>query len=161
MSITYKPIGIVHSPFKKLAGMPIQPAGAVGISGTIEIYQEYEAGLKDLDGFSHLIVLSHLHQSKGYKLQVIPYLDDTPRGVFATRAPRRPNAIGLSVVKLIRITGRKLSIECVDMLDQTPVLDLKPYVPAFDTQGRIRTGWLEKVQNEVSRKQADERFLKE
>jgi tRNA-Thr(GGU) m(6)t(6)A37 methyltransferase TsaA len=161
MSITYKPIGIVHSPFKKLEGMPIQPAGAVGITGTIEIFKEYEAGLKDLDGFSHLIVLFHLHRSKGYKLQVIPYLDDTPRGVFATRAPKRPNAIGLSVVQLIRITGRKLRIECVDMLDQTPVLDLKPYVPAFDTQGRIRTGWLEKVQNKVSRKQADQRFLKE
>jgi len=158
MSIIYKPIGIIRSPFTKPEGMPIQPAGAVGITGTVEVYGDFTAGLKDLAGFSHLIVLYHFHQSKDYKLQVIPFLDDKPRGVFATRAPKRPNAIGLSVVKLIRVTGSVLHIEGVDMLDGTPVLDIKPYVPAFDTAGSIRTGWLAKAQNKVAQKQADQRF---
>ncbi len=158
MMITYEPIGIIHSPFTKLEGMPIQPAGAVGVKGTVEISEDYQAGLKDLDGFSHLVVLYHFHQSKDYKLQVIPFLDDKPRGVFATRAPKRPNAIGLSVVKLVRVAGCILHVEGVDMLDGTPVLDIKPYVPAFDIEGSIRIGWLAEAQKKVGQTQADQRF---
>jgi len=158
MSIIYKPIGIIHSPFTKPEGMPIQPAGAVGVEGIVEIFEDYEAGLKDLDGFSHLILLYHFHQSKNFNLHVIPFMDETPRGVFATRAPKRPNAIGLSVVKLLRMEGRSLHMEGVDMLDRTPVLDIKPFVPDLDMQGAVRTGWLEEARKAVAQKRSDKRF---
>ena len=159
MSITYSPIGIIHSPFTQLEGMPIQPAGAAGVQGTVAIFNEYEAGLKDLDGFSHLILIYHFHQSKSFSLQVTPFLDNKPRGVFATRAPKRPNAIGLSVVNLQHIDGRRLHIEGVDVLDQTPVLDIKPFVPDFDMHGDVRTGWLEKARQAVTEKRSDKRFI--
>ena len=158
MSIKYTPIGIIHSPFTKLESMPIQPAGAVGVQGSVEIFNEYEAGLKDLDGFSHVILIYHFHRSKAFSLQVIPFLDNKPRGLFATRAPKRPNAIGLSVVKLQRVEGRVLHIEGVDILDQTPVLDIKPYVPDFDMHGNVRTGWLENARKTVADKRSDKRF---
>ena len=158
MSIRYNPIGVVHSPFKKLEGMPIQPTGAIGVKGTVTILTDYAQGLKDLAGFSHLILLYHLHKSEGFDLHVVPFMDDTPRGVFATRAPRRPNAIGLSVVKLQRVEGRVLHIEGVDILDQTPILDIKPYVPDFDMHAEVRTGWLAKARKMVSDKRSDKRF---
>ncbi len=135
--ITYQPIGIVHSPHKEIQGTPIQPAGARGIAGEIEIYEKYQEGLKDLDGFSHILLIYHFHLSKGYSLKVKPFLDDKLRGVFATRAPKRPNSIGLSVVKLNSIEKNTLYIEDVDMLDGTPVLDIKPYVSQFDFTDEI------------------------
>jgi len=156
-----KEIGIIHSPYKDLQGMPIQPSGAAGVKGTAEVHPEYQAGLKDLDGFSHLILLYEFHLSQGYKLEVVPFLDNTPRGLFATRAPRRPNPIGLSIVKLDRIENGVLVLQNVDILDGTPLLDIKPYVPDFDHQDNVRTGWLETSNHRVSTRQSDDRFLKD
>ena len=158
MTIVFRSIGMVHSPFKELAGMPIQPAGAVGVVGTAVIYPEFTPGLQDLDGFSHIILLYHLHRVEAASLLVTPFLDTQPRGVFATRAPRRPNPIGLSVVKLVRVEQNILHIENVDILDGTPLLDIKPYVPEFDHQPDIRTGWLAKAQGQVQNKKSDDRF---
>jgi tRNA-Thr(GGU) m(6)t(6)A37 methyltransferase TsaA len=153
-----KPIGIIHSPFRELRGMPIQPAGALGVKGSIEVFEEYRTGLKDLDGFSHVILLYHFHRSRGFDLHVVPFMDSRPRGLFATRAPRRPNPIGLSVVRLERIEGGVLHIRNVDILDGTPLWDIKPYVPEFDTQQKVRTGWLETARKTVSDRRSDDRF---
>lgn len=158
MTITFQPIGIIHSPFTELQGMPIQPAGAAGVTGTIEVFPEFQGGLDDLDGFSHLILLYHLHRSRGFTLHVIPFMDIQPRGVFATRAPRRPNAIGLSVVRLARIERGVVYVENVDILDGTPLLDLKPYIPEFDAPEPVRTGWLEDARKTVADRKADGRF---
>jgi len=138
--------------------MPIQPVGAKGVSGTIEMQPEYEDGLKDLDGFSHIILIYHFHLSKGYSLQVKPFLDDTRRGIFAIRAPRRPNPIGLSVVRLEKIDGTTLYISNVDIVDGTPLLDIKPCVPDFDCLEDVRIGWLEGRANRAASKKSDERF---
>ena len=156
MSIVFEPIGIIRSPFSDLAGMPIQPSQAVGVPGSIELLPELEAGLKDLDGFSHLMLLYHLHKSTDFSLEVVPFLDTVPRGLFATRAPKRPNPIGLSIVRLTAIDGPTLRIEDVDVLDGTPLLDIKPYVPAFDLRPEARSGWLEgRARREV---RSDDRF---
>lgn len=158
MKIEYHPIGIIHSPFTELSGMPIQPAGAAGVERTIEVYPQYSDGLKDLEGFSHIIILYDFHRSKGFDLQEVPFMDSTPRGVFATRAPKRPNPIGLSVIKLRKIQGNILYVENVDILDETPLLDIKPNVPEFDEQSKIQTGWLEKLRKQVSKRKSDQRF---
>ncbi len=158
MRIEYRPIGIVHSPFARTEGMPIQPAGAAGVRGTVEIFEEFRAGLKDLQGFSHVILVYHLHRSKGFTLHVVPFLDSRPRGVFATRAPRRPNPIGISVVRLRRVRGRTMYIEDLDILDGTPLLDVKPYVPDFDEPTQVRTGWLERARRRVASRRSDGRF---
>lgn len=156
--IRYRPIGVIHSPFKQTKGMPIQPAGARGVAGTVEVIPEYGDGLKDLDGFSHIFLLYHFHLSQGYSLMVKPYLDDSLRGVFATRAPRRPNAIGISVVRLVGIEGCTLHIEDLDIADSTPLLDIKPYVPEFDSREVERIGWLAGKAERVAEVGADERF---
>ena len=156
--IELKPIGIIHTPFTTLEGMPIQPAGAAGIGGTVELFDEYHAGLKDLDGFSHIILLYHFHRSHGFKLHVVPFLDTKPRGLFATRAPKRPNPIGISVVQLDKIETGVLYINNVDIVDGTPLLDIKPYVQEFDSPQDIRTGWLDKTKKRVSGKKSDDRF---
>jgi tRNA-Thr(GGU) m(6)t(6)A37 methyltransferase TsaA len=157
--IQYQPIGIIHSPFKDAKGMPIQPIGAKGVSGTVELRAEYEEGLKDIEGFSHIILLYHFHASKGYSLKAKPFMDDTPRGVFAMRAPRRPNPIGISTVRLEKIEGTTLYILDVDILDGTPLLDIKPYVPHFDTvQGEVRIGWLQEKSFKAQGKKSDGRF---
>ena len=138
--------------------MPLQPAGAVGIQGTVEVFEEYQSGLKDIDGFSHIILLYHFHRSRSTKLQVVPFMDTVVRGLFATRAPNRPNPIGLSVVRLDHVAGGVLHIQNVDIIDGTPLIDIKPYVPEFDIQTDIRTGWLEAVRKTVSRRKSDDRF---
>ena len=143
-AIQYKPIGIIHTPFKETAGMPIQPLWARGVKGTVEVYADYADGLVDLDGFSHIILIYHFHLSKNYSLRVKPYLDDRRRGVFATRAPRRPNQIGITVVRLERIDGTTLHVQNIDVVDGTPLLDIKPFVPAFNFADDVRIGWLEK-----------------
>ena len=158
MKIEFTAIGVIHSPFTDPRGMPIQPAGAAGVQGTVEVFEAYRAGLRDLDGFSHLILLYWLHRSRGYELQVVPFLDAHPRGVFATRAPKRPNPIGLSVVRLTGVADGVLHIENVDILDGTPLLDIKPYVPEFDAQIGVRTGWLEEARQNVSVQKSDDRF---
>ncbi len=159
--IVYRSIGIIRTPFKELENMPIQPSGAAGIRGTVELFQEFADGLKDLDGFSHLILLYHFHESRGYKLIVTPFLDSEPRGVFATRAPKRPNPIGLSIVRLVQVRGYTLDIENVDILDGTPLLDIKPYVPEFDHQENCRIGWLEQVRGMAKAKKSDDRFRRD
>ena len=156
--IELKPIGIIHTPFTRPEGMPIQPTGAAGIRGTIEVFDEYHEGLKDLDGFSHIILLYHFHRSQGFNLQVVPFLDSELRGLFATRAPKRPNPIGISVVQLDRIENGVLYIQNVDIMDDTPLLDIKPYVPEFDSPQDIRTGWFEHAKKKVSGKKSDDRF---
>ena len=158
MKIEFHPIGIIHTPFTKLEGMPIQPTGAVGVKGTVEVFEEYHAGLKDLDGFSHIILLYHFHRSQGFNLHVVPFLDSEMRGLFATRAPKRPNTIGLSVVQLDTIINGVLHIRNVDMLDGTPLLDIKPYVPAFDAQLQAQAGWFERAGKAAARKKSDDRF---
>ncbi len=156
--IQYSPIGIIRSPHKNIKGIPIQPTGAKGIKGTVEIKKKFADGLKDLDGFSYIILLYHFHLSKGYSLEVKPFLDDSLRGVFATRAPKRPNAIGMSIVKLQKVEGSTLHIEDVDILDGTPLLDIKPYVPVFDVRRTERIGWLSKKAVRAIKKKADGRF---
>ncbi|MFO7558407.1 MAG: tRNA (N6-threonylcarbamoyladenosine(37)-N6)-methyltransferase TrmO [Desulfobacterales bacterium] len=153
-----KPIGTIHTQFTKPEGMPIQPAGAAGVKGTVEVFDEYRAGLKDLDGFSHIILLYVFHRSKGFRLEVVPFMDTEHRGLFATRAPRRPNPIGLSVVQLDGIENGILQVRNVDMLDGTPLLDIKPYVPEFDGYIRVRTGWLEQARKTVENRKSDDRF---
>jgi tRNA (adenine37-N6)-methyltransferase len=160
MNITYHPIGIIHSPFKDLSGMPIQPAGESSAPGTLEILPEFSPGLKDLQGFSHIILLYHLHKARRTSLTVTPFLDSQPHGVFATRAPHRPNPIGLSVVRLVRIEGHTLYVDNLDVLDGTPLLDIKPYVPEFDQQPDVRLGWLESVKGKVKSTRSDDRFKK-
>ena len=152
------PIGIIHTPFRQLEGMPIQPAGAVGVKGTVEVFEEFRAGLKDLNEFSHIILLYIFHRSQGFELEVVPYMDTQPRGLFATRAPKRPNPIGLSTVQLDRIENGNLHVRNADILNGTPLLDIKPYVPEFDNYAQVRAGWLEHVRKTVDDRKSDDRF---
>ena len=158
MKVEFTPIGIIHSPFMELEDMPIQPTGAAGAKGTVELLEAFHPGLKDLEGFSHIILLYYFHHSHSFNLHVVPFLDSKPRGLFATRAPKRPNPIGLSIVQLNKIEDGLLHIQNVDILDGTPLLDIKPYVPAFDAQVEVRTGWLEKAREAVSSRKSDDRF---
>ncbi|HNR12602.1 MAG TPA: tRNA (N6-threonylcarbamoyladenosine(37)-N6)-methyltransferase TrmO [Thermodesulfobacteriota bacterium] len=158
MKITYNSIGIIHSPFKDSREMPIQSCGASGIQGTVEVLPEYAEGLNDLEGFSHIILMYHFHLVKDMRLTLIPFLDIEPHGVFATRAPTRPNPLGLSVVKLLRREGTILYIENVDIIDGTPLIDIKPYVPEFDNHPAERVGWVEKAKGRVQEKRSDDRF---
>ena len=158
MEITFRSIGIIHSPFQDIKGMPIQPSGARGVRGRVLVYPGYTAGLKDLEGFSHLILLYHFHRVNRAQMVVTPFLDTQPRGVFATRAPKRPNPIGLSVVRLLELEQDTLHIENVDILDGTPLLDIKPCVPEFDHPSVDRIGWLECVKDGVNVKRSDDRF---
>lgn len=158
MKIEYQNIGLIHSPFNNIREMPIQSVGASGIKGIVEVFPAFTEGLKDVEGFSHIILLYHFHQIKESMLLVTPFLDSQPRGVFATRAPKRPNPIGLSVVKLDGIEGNILHVENVDILDGTPLLDIKPYVPEFDNHPADRVGWLEKAKGRVKSQKSDGRF---
>lgn len=160
MNLKFSPIGIIQSPFKELEGMPIQPAGAEDVEGRILLDEAYLEGLSDLGGFSHIILLYWFHRSKGYSLKVKPFLDDEFRGLFATRAPRRPNPIGLSVVRLLKIEQNVLYIRGVDVVDGTPLLDIKPYVPTFDAVEALSTGWLEKNAQKSETIRSDDRFVK-
>jgi len=157
MKIEYQSIGYIKTPFKEKQGMPIQPSGGKGVKGSVEIFPEYAEGLKDLAGFSHIYLIYHLHQSEGYDLQVVPFLDDKERGLFATRAPRRPNPVGISLVRLIRVRDNILEIQDIDILDNTPLLDIKPYTPRFDERKDTRSGWLRNDRN-VENTRSDGRF---
>ena len=140
MEFIMKPIGVIHSPFTDKSQTPIQPTRSQAV-GRVEVFPGFAEGLQDLEGFSHIILLYVFHQSDGYSLQVKPFLDDRLRGLFATRHPCRPNPIGLSIVKLMACRKNFLDIEGVDMLDGTPLLDIKPYVPDFDVLTDVKTGW--------------------
>jgi len=158
-TIAYASIGTIHSPYKELTGMPIQPNGARGVRGSVEIFPAYRDGIRDLEGFSRIILIFAFHKSTGYNLIVKPFLDTIPRGVFSTRAPKRPNAIGISIVRLTGIHGCTLDIEDVDVLDGTPLLDIKPYVPAFDAYPDATSGWLETVVHTAGSVRSDNRFV--
>ena len=158
--IVFHPIGTIQSPFRELAGMPIQPRAAEGVKGKVILDPQLEDGLKGLEGFSHLILVYYFHQAKAPELLVKPFLDEVKHGVFATRAPRRPNGIGISVVKLLKIEGNILEVENLDVLDGTPLLDIKPYVPDFEGADEVRIGWLEKSRGKIKGKISDDRFLK-
>ncbi len=157
--IIIKPIGIIHTPHKEIKNMPIQPMAADEIKGYIELLPEYVKGLKDLEGFSHITLIYHFHKIKGYELQVVPFMDTEKRGIFSCKAPKRPNAIGTSTVKLISIEENILHIEQVDMLDGTPLIDIKPFFPKYDNRENVSIGWLEKSKNiPLQKMRADERF---
>ena len=158
--IKYKPIGVIHSPFKEPKGTPIQPAGAKGVRGIVEVFPEYAKGLRDVDGFSHLILIYHFHLSQGALLEAKPYMDNEAHGVFAMRGPSRPNPIGVSVVRLVRIEEHILHIQDVDIIDGTPLLDIKPYVPEFDIREVEKIGWLDKKVHKLSTSKDDGRFTK-
>ncbi len=142
MDYPMHPIGVIHSPFTDKSQTPIQASRSQAI-GFVEIYTEFAEGLQDLEGFSHIILFYVFHESTGYSLHVKPFLDDKLHGVFATRYPARPNQIGFSVVRLISPIANVLQVEGVDMLDGTPLLDIKPYVPEFDIRTDTRAGWYE------------------
>ncbi len=147
MKFIMKPIGIIHSPFIEKKETPIQSKRSQ-VSGKVEVFPEFSAGLQDLDGFSHIILLYLFHQSEPYNLLVQPFLDDQQHGLFATRYPSRPNPIGLSIVRLLGLRENILEIEGVDVLDGTPLLDIKPYVPDFDVFTDVKTGWFAKRSRE-------------
>jgi len=136
------PIGIVRTPFKCKKDTPVQPFRSKAI-GRIEVFKKYKDGLSDIDGFSHLILIYRFHKSRGHCLKVKPFLDDQLHGLFATRYPRRPNQIGLTVVELLKRETNILFVKGIDVLVGTPLLDIKPYVPDFEPKGKIRIGWLE------------------
>jgi tRNA-Thr(GGU) m(6)t(6)A37 methyltransferase TsaA len=138
--------------------MPLQAVAASEVHGRVEVDERFLAGLKDLDGFSHVHLLTHLHRGTTGGLTVVPFLDDTPRGVFATRSPRHPNPIGLSVVRVLSVDQTGLEISGVDLVDGTPVLDIKPYVPEFDVVAAERTGWFAAAATRVHHTRADARF---
>lgn len=157
-AVQYTPIGIVRSPFTKPEGTPIQSAAAETGTGRVEVFPGFEVGLRDLEGFSHIILLYHCHRAGAAELQVKPFLDDRTHGIFATRAPARPNPIGLSVVRLMGIEATDIRVRDLDVLDGTPVLDIKPYVPKFDVRRAVRTGWLEEQADRLSTTTDDGRF---
>ena len=145
--IIYQPVGIIRTPFKSLEKMPVQPCGTKRAKGIVELDYELMPGLIDIAGFSHLILIYHFHMVKGYKLYVVPYMDDKPHGIFATRAPVRPNPIGMSVVELKKVENNLLYIEGVDMVDGTPLLDIKPFYTKYDNRPNAIAGWLESKKN--------------
>jgi tRNA-Thr(GGU) m(6)t(6)A37 methyltransferase TsaA len=156
-----RPIGIIHSPFTRPKGTPIQSVAGRGVRATVEVYPEYAEGLQDLEGFSHLILLYYCHQAKPYSLTVLPFMDSVPHGVFATRAPSRPNPIGLSVVHLVSREKNILTIEEVDILDRTPLLDIKPYISDADLRQNTRKGWLENKVQRMQTTKDDSRFAED
>ncbi len=153
------PIGIIHSPYTEAKGTPVQAGAAREIHGRIELFEEYSDGLSDLDGFSHIIILYYFHLSSEYSLKVVPFLDNQERGVFATRAPRRPNPIGFAVVEITEIKGNIIYFAGTDMIDGTPLLDIKPYVAEFDHREVTKSGWLEKNINKLPESKDDGRFV--
>ena len=160
--IQYTAIGVVHSPFKEPAGTPIQSTGAAAaaVEAVVEIYPKFSEGLRDIEGFSHLILLCHLHRIKPVGLLVKPFLGNESHGIFATRSPGRPNPIGFSIVRLVQAEGRMLRVLGVDILDQTPVLDIKPYISEFDSRESERIGWFAENLHKLNETKDDGRFAK-
>ena len=157
--IRYQPIGVIHSPFKEPKGTPIQPTAARGIPGTVEVFPEYAEGLEGIGGFSHLILIYHFHLSRKAPLKVKPFMDDKPHGIFTIRGPSRPNPIGISVVHLLKVEGNILYVQDIDIVNGTPLLDIKPYVPQFDIREAAKTGWLEKNVHKLPTSKDDGRFV--
>ncbi len=158
MDIHFKSIGVVHSPYKTVENMPVQTSASKDVEAEIEIFDQYKEGLTDLNGFSHIYVIFFLNMVKEPKLKVIPFLDTVERGIFATRSPARPNSVGLSLVELVSVNGNILRIRGVDMLDGSPVIDIKPYVPDFEKCENVRKGWFEGNTHKAEKILSDERF---
>lgn len=156
MTLSLSPIGIIHTPFREPAGTPIQPVYADGAEGTVEVFAPFIDGLADLEGFDRIWLIYWCDRAATPKMRVVPYRDTRERGLFATRAPARPNPIGLSCVRLLRVEKHVLHVGDLDILDGTPLLDIKPYVPTFDSFPSIRSGWLGERRTE--RTIADDRF---
>ena len=162
MKFEIESIATVESPFCNLVDMPVQPKGAKDTYATLVFKEEYQEGLKDLEGFSHVYLIYYFHKIKAPQLTVVPFNDksNTPRGVFSTRTPKHPNSLGLSVVELVKVEGNRVTIRGVDILDGTPLIDIKPYIENFDkAEGEIRSGWMKSSQEEVSQKRSDDRFV--
>jgi len=162
MNINLKQIATINSPFSDLKNMPVQPCGAKECYATIEFKDEYVEGLADLDGFSHIYLIYYFHKISEPELSVIPFNDktSTPRGVFSTRTPKHPNSIGLSLVELVSVEGNIVTIKGVDIVDKTPLLDIKPYIENFDNIfGEVKSGWMNSSSDEVSNVRSDERFI--
>ena len=159
MAITYEPIGVVRSPYAALDGMPLQTVAALEVEATVALDDRVHGALRDLDGFSHVWLIVHLHRVDGWAPEVVPFLDDDrPRGVLATRSPRHPNPIGLSLVELVAVAPGELHIRGIDLLDGTPVLDVKPYVPLFDARDDVRAGWFGAAAERVRTVRSDTRY---
>jgi len=158
--IVYRPIGVIHTPFKEPRGTPIQPPAARGVRGVVEVFPEYARGLQGLEGFSHIILIYHFHLIHEPRLIVKPYMLDKEVGVFATRAPARPNPIGISIVRLLEVDGNILHVSDVDIVDGTPLLDIKPYVPQFDHRSPCRIGWLQEAIHRLEQTRDDGRFTR-
>ncbi|AWB26298.1 tRNA (N6-threonylcarbamoyladenosine(37)-N6)-methyltransferase TrmO [Halococcoides cellulosivorans] len=155
----FAPIGRIRTPYDSLEGMPIQPSIADDTPGTVDLDEDYAPALADLDGFSHCILLYQFHEADGYEPSVTPFLDEESRGLFATRAPTRPNPIGLSVVAIESVEGASIAVRGIDVLDGTPLLDVKPFVPDFDVPEAAETGWMAAVDEDDGRRYADDRFV--
>jgi tRNA-Thr(GGU) m(6)t(6)A37 methyltransferase TsaA len=158
-TIHLRPIGVIRTPFLDVEGMPIQSSVTEEARGYIDLTPGLIDGLRDVEGFSHLTLVWHMHLVHRSHLVVAPFLDNQPHGVFATRAPTRPNPIGLSVVRLLSVEGARLHIQDVDMVDGTPLLDIKPYVPAFDDRSPVRIGWYHNCLDRLGKTSSDQRFV--
>lgn len=178
--IRFRKIGTIRTPFKEPGGMPVQPKAGRGIKGVIEILPEFVDGLSDLERFSHIVLVFNLHKSKmkipegnnpllfrirmalglekPYKLKVVPFMDTVERGVFATRAPRRPNPIGISTVRIEKVEGNKVYFQDCDIIDGTPLLDIKPYFPEIVEGDKLCFGWSERTIDDIDKIKSDERF---
>ena len=159
MEVKFTTIGTIHTPFTTLDDMPIQPSAGRDIRGEVMLDEAFQAGLKDLEDFSHIYLIYYWHMANRTDLEVTPYLDTKKHGVFATRSPLRPVKIGLSVVRLLSVNGNRLEISDVDMLDGTPLLDIKPFVPVFDNHLDAKPGWLKANPDEIAHKRSDKRFI--
>jgi tRNA (adenine37-N6)-methyltransferase len=158
MDIAYRPIGIIRSPFKTRNDMPVQPVSEASADGFVDVDLEFQEGLRDLASFSHIILIYHFHKAHACALTVTPFLDTSPRGLFSTRAPSRPNPIGLSIVRLRGIEANRLTVTQLDIVDETPLLDIKPYVPEFDSHPDAHGGWFERSRGTARRILSDKRF---
>ena len=158
MEITLSPIGRLETPFNDIADMPIQPSVLADTRGKAVLDEKFMPGLKDLDGFSHIILLFLLHKISGYQLEVVPFMDTLPHGIFATRSPKRPNRIGMSIVRVESVEGNIVHFKGVDMLNGSPLLDIKPYYSYFDQQTQVRNGWLEGKTLRPENLRSDKRF---
>lgn len=154
-----EPIGIIHSPFRELENMPVQSVGAQSVEGKVVVDERFSEGLRDLEGFSHIYLVYHFHRANRTELRVIPYMDTVEKGVFATRSPLRPSHIGISIVELLSVSRNVLEVRGVDVLDETPLIDIKPYIPQFDCRGDATSGWMKASRADVERKRSDNRFL--
>jgi tRNA-Thr(GGU) m(6)t(6)A37 methyltransferase TsaA len=155
---TIQSIGIIHTQHTDPLQTPIQPVFSKGMRGQVTLFLDYVDGLADLDGFSHIYLFYYFDRSTMTKMRVKPYLDDKARGIFATRAPHRPNKIGMSLVRLLAVRDNVLEIDGADMLDKTPLIDIKPYIDRFDPKEAVRSGWQDQISDDVASLRGTRKF---